>query len=414
MRAMVVVVMLAACRDSHQALLDAALPPRDSFCPTPLRSVCNPLTQAGCCAGEKCTWIVAQRDPKFVGYVGCAPSDPADRQVGEVCTYRHAGTRSSEVDDCARGLVCSDPVAGIGFCKQTCDPQGGSWFGCAEAEACVTYPNLFTSSPTTTPGAGVCDPTCDPLADNDFDGSGSAFEKTGSGCGSDHGCYGFPSYGTPPATAFTCRAEQHPTLALRHRSACTEATGCAGPGSSITVESCSQGYLPLLYERSGSTTAVCIALCKPLDCFAGNCGPDNEHRLGEAPHRCTSEDRVGSFDTSPTGEHCLFLWRREVAEDGTFLPSPWSDQLGACMDLSKYRYDSNGDNKITEDDLPLPPCWQLQDGTGSGTDRSDPLTWFGAADLGCVDSSRAAATSARRHDGVRALPAEIRLLRRQR
>jgi hypothetical protein len=398
-RVVVVVAMLVACGDSYQARPpDASIAPPDNFCLTARSSSCNPLTQAGCAAGEKCTWIVAQRAPQFVGFVGCARS--GDRQLGEACYYSELVAGSPcDADDCGRGLVCSDPVSDFGICKRICDHQVGD---CDGPQACVTYPNLFTSSPTTAPGAGVCDPMCDPLADNDFDGSGSAFEKTGASCGGGDGCYGYPSSGTPPATAFTCRPERNPTLALRHRSACTEATGCAEPGSVITVESCSQGYLPLLYERTGSTTVVCIALCKPLDCFAGNCGPDNEHRLGQAPHRCTSEDRVGSFDTSPTGEHCVFLWRREVAEDGTFLPSPWSDQLGLCMDLSKYRYDSNGDNQLTEADLSLPPCWQLQDGTGSGTDRSDPLTWFGAADLGCVDSSRAPASAARR-DAARAL-----------
>jgi hypothetical protein len=34
---------------------------------------CNPLTQAGCAANEKCTWLLEALMPQYVGRVACAP-----------------------------------------------------------------------------------------------------------------------------------------------------------------------------------------------------------------------------------------------------------------------------------------------------------------------------------------------------
>ncbi|MBL0214557.1 MAG: hypothetical protein IPQ07_11785 [Myxococcales bacterium] len=34
---------------------------------------CNPLTQTGCLANEKCAWIVDQQSPR-IGHIGCAPN----------------------------------------------------------------------------------------------------------------------------------------------------------------------------------------------------------------------------------------------------------------------------------------------------------------------------------------------------
>ena len=59
-----------------------------------------------------------------------------------------------------------------------------------------------------TPLAGLCAPTCDPLLDNDFDGDGATLTRAGTACANvNDGCYGAPSYGTPPVTAFTCEID---------------------------------------------------------------------------------------------------------------------------------------------------------------------------------------------------------------
>ncbi len=373
----VLTLALASCTgcdsDPHVVIPD---PPDSSVEPL----TCNPLTQAGCEVGQKCTWIVDAQMPQYVGHLGCAPSGAVE--VGDGCEFGAPGPDG--YDNCKAGLVCSNYRGGTGVCKTLCDAQGGTPT-CDDSHVCVTYSGLFSASESAPPAAGVCDLACDPLDDNDFDGSGSG-TKTGTTCGSGQGCYGYPSFGTPPATGWSCTTdinaqEVQDTGGLRHRTQCTEANHCADPGPTIYVNSCNQGYLPLMYEASGSTTVICVATCRPLNCYEGNCGSNNDNRLGEAPHRCNAVDRVGTFNTSQNGEHCEFLWRREVDDAGNYLPSPTSDEVGFCVDHSKYKYDSNTDNMP---DTALPACATLPDGFGSGSA-------FGAADLGCVDSTHAGA-----------------------
>ena len=341
--------------------------------------VCNPLTQQGCGFGEKCTWVIDATDPQYVGHIGCVPD--GTKVIGDACSFGVPG--ATGYDDCSAGGVCSAFGASNtpGICKQVCDGVGGDPM-CDAAHACVTYPLLFSTGATSPPAAGVCDQRCDPLADNDFDGSGSALGRTGSACGSATiGCYGYPSHGTPPATAFTCMDERHYDLALRHRSECTTATGCADTGEVIYVNSCNQGYLPLFRESTAVSTTICVAMCAPLDCYAGHCGSNDENRLGAAPHRCMQPDAVGNFGSD---EECEYLWREEIDGSGHVLRSPYSDTLGACFDHSQYLYDPAGGSDLT---TPLPSCKDLPlHGSGSALD---------AVDLGCVSTATAGSSFTR-------------------
>ena len=343
-----------------------------------LHDFCDPLTQTGCYADEKCTWIVDATLPQYVGHIGCVPDGAA--HLGAGCMYGAAG--ATGYDDCARGAVCSGYAQpGLaGVCKQICDIQGGNPV-CDATHSCVQERFLFSSGSTSPAAAGLCEQTCDPLADNDFDGSGSALARTGSACGSaDIGCYGLPSGGTAPRTAFTCMPERNYTASLRHRAECTTATGCADENGEIYVNSCNQGYLPLFRESTAVSTAVCIAMCAPLDCYAGHCGSGDVNRIGAAPHRCTTPDALGTFGSD---ESCEYLWREEVDGQDTWLPSANSNAVGFCFDHSQYLYDPSGGNNPT---IPYPSCEQLQL-HASGSDRTMPLTYFGAVDFGCVSTT---------------------------
>ncbi|HUS28370.1 MAG TPA: hypothetical protein VMZ53_07675 [Kofleriaceae bacterium] len=370
-------------------------------------TTCDPLKQTGCAANEKCTWLLDALMPQYVGHIGCAPDGAAN--VGEQCVYGAPGT--SGYDNCKKGTVCGNYRGGMDVCKALCDQQGGMP-ECDATHVCVIYSKLFATSDTTPPAAGVCDLACDPFADNDFDGSG-AMTKTGTTCGSGQGCYGYPSYGTPPKTGWSCtrdinNAEAQP-IGLRHRVQCTEDNNCADAGPTIYTNSCNQGYLPLLRESTTVSTTICVAICKPLSCYNGNCGTNDIKRKGEGGNACTSNDRVAGASvmmthdtaaTHPNDEQCEFLWRREIdAMSGDYLPSETKDTVGFCFDHSQYQYDSNGDNVA---DIDLPPCGALVQGFGSGSDLTDPLTYWGAADLGCVTSDEAGVNMAQ---GKAKLPA---------
>jgi hypothetical protein len=342
----------------------------------PIEDLCNPLSQAGCQPGHKCTWVIDATDPQYVGHVGCVPD--GEKDIGEPCTYGAAG--ATGYDDCEQGGVCSTftQPGTQGVCKPACDINGGNPM-CDATHACVTYSRLFSTGSTSPPAAGVCDPTCDPLADNDFDGSAGSQTRAGSGCGSDPriGCYGYPSEGTPPVTAFTCKGDinSDPDKGLRHRAECTVATGCADTGDVIYVNSCNQGYLPLFRESTAVSTAICVAMCAPLDCYAGHCGSNDENRLGAAPHRCMPPDAVGNFGSD---EECQYLWANELDGSGRLLRSPYSDTVGFCLDHSQYLYDPAGGSDLT---TPLPSCKDLPlEGSGSALD---------AVDLGCVSTATA-------------------------
>ncbi len=354
---------------------------------------CNPLLNTGCPANQKCAWLVDAIMPNYVGHIGCAPD--GTKNIGESCTYGAAG--ETGFDDCKFGGVCTNfrnpMTTPTGTCKAVCDQQGGSP-ACDSSHVCVVYSNLYDLGETTPAAAGVCNVSCNPLEDNDFDGTGTDFTRPGTTCGSAaEGCYGFPSGGTPPVSGFSCTRDIHYGNAtfFGHRHVCDVASGCADPMTMRPYQnSCNQGYLPLLREAPGTTSVVCVAVCEPDNCFMGNCGTTaTANQVGKTratgpSHRCTPEDRVGDF--SVAGEHCQFLWRSEIdSATRMFLPSQWSDKLGFCYNHAIYQYDSNMDNTV---DMNLPPCGMLADGFGEGTDPAMPLTYFGAADLGCVDSTR--------------------------
>jgi len=353
-----VLVAVMACGGSGPGprpicLCDA--PPGDAT------STCDVLTQSGCPALEKCTWIVDATTPYYVGHIGCALDGSA--QVGAACEFGAAG--ATGYDSCQKGAVCSTfqhPMT-TGVCEPICDQQGGSP-SCDAAHACIVEPNLFSTGSSTPAAAGVCETTCDPLADNDFDGPGSALARTGSACGSaTNGCYGLPSHGTSPATAFRCMPELHYATPLRHRAECNFPTGCADPDGVFYANSCNQGYLPVLRESTSVSTIVCVALCQPVDCYAGNCGINDVNRLGATPHRCMAPDAVGAFGSD---EECQYLWAQELDAGGHWLRSSVSDTVGICVDHAAYG---------------MPPCASLPlHGSGSGYD---------AASLGCVSSQTA-------------------------
>ena len=387
-------------------------------------ATCNPLTQTGCDAGNMCTWIydlVSADGTNILGHVGCAPD--GDKAVAASCTRNAAGAQGW--DDCAKGGFCRVKrelvgPGGGGVCEAICDNNGGAPT-CGSAAACVAYNGIFDVSGTNV--AGVCDVKCDPFADNDFLHAGSgAPNRPGTKCQPYEGCYGFPnrvSLATP--TSFSCAREYNTDL--HDRDTCTATSGNSLTSSnpltrvacSTASNGCSEGYMPVLIETTGSMVGVCTAMCKPADCYAGHCGGSNQlttNLTGDpaSGHRCETANIVGATSFVPAtpgtgsnavnGTGCTYNWTFEIDTQGMYYPSPFSDTLGWCEQHDLYKYDSNQDGMYTDADESIPKCDLIAtQGYGTHMKASDGTCTaangcFGAADFGCVSKATAGAPPA--------------------
>jgi len=360
------------CKGSRcgvQPVPDTA-PPADTAIPPPN---CNVLTQAGCEAGEKCTWFEDDMSSPPIGHIGCAPQ--GDKAIGAACTTGAPG--ATGFDDCVGGSVC---VGGV--CEAICDHQGGTP-ACAEGFGCVRISGLFGPAMSTEPpAAGVCEPSCDPIADNDFDGSGAASTRTGSACGSDVrvGCYGNIS-DSGDRTHFICAPPAQGTETLVHRNVI--------PANLQYLNACHPGYtIAFGIDATGSTNVDCYSFCAPGNSYMGSATHEPNGKPG---HQCrvASSGRTGNFGAIATettnGEHCMYSWLFEVTDAGTIRKSPTSDTVGICWDHSKYQIDH--DQMPSTPTIAIPPCGQLP---------LNPMTGLGAESFGCVDSTLSGATIERR------------------
>jgi hypothetical protein len=129
MRRVLVLVIVAACgggSDGPSKMVDAPAGPKDAAADAKVfldaaivlidapkadagttSGLCNPLTQAGCVTGEKCTWLLDALMPTYVGHIGCAPVGTAT--VGQACMYGAPGVTG--YDACAAGASCAATIA---------------------------------------------------------------------------------------------------------------------------------------------------------------------------------------------------------------------------------------------------------------------------------------------------------------
>lgn len=335
---------------------------------------CNPLTQTGCDAGEKCTWINDQDNPP-IGHVGCAPEGGVGGTplaLGAACTDPVAGPMG--YDDCMKGTVCL-----TGECKQICDVNGGAPT-CDANHACSRYADFFESGGTAV--AGVCDPGCDPLTQDLKIGTNKV------ACGSPNasmpskGCYGFSEYSCAPAgsTSWPLTDRMMPR------------TNAAG---NPYLNGCAPGFIPLFYEMTGSTKTLCTGFCSALEIDnRPNIGTPpltpaqrakgNPAALGKLPlsAAAVAGDATCNADKkgSEASSQCHFLWwYLEDTSTGelpaVFDQGPYRDTLGVCMAISHFMYDSDMD---MTPDTQYPDCATLPPRSSSTTGDTDD-----AADWGC-------------------------------
>jgi hypothetical protein len=198
---------------------------------------CNPVTQQGCADGEKCSWIVAQVTPSFLGQTACVRDGNVDvggacsdscipkgsTEIGEPCSETNAPDSAANppivgTDDCAAGGICVNSE-----CKAICQGQDS----CAAEQACVSYGDLFTEAED----IGACSATCDPLIQD---------------CGEGFGCYVDPFPGKGYAT---CESELHPER--------TQDTICTAGDCSLN--GCAAGFGPWLSNADDETVCTRIS-----------------------------------------------------------------------------------------------------------------------------------------------------------
>jgi hypothetical protein len=333
---------------------------------------CNPVSQTGCMAGEKCTWVVdidGSQNMNESGHVGCAPVGAAPVAEGGMCNDATAAVNAG-VDDCAAGTLC---IAKL--CKPICDPQvAGAAAGSCKADfACSRYAGVFESAGTAI--AGVCDPQCDPLT-----------QQLKVGIGSHEAC-GSADPTKPTSTCvygsrfanFTCAPVVNATLYARtdRQTPFANLQGLPYPNG------CAPGFVPFFIESQGSMKTLCSGLCKAVKMdktiFADVATPANVKPWGDmaalgkltaeaAPKAgnavCTVGVKGSIAPTDPqTGagtEDCRFLWfPLAISNGGVTRPvdTPYNNTLGICFAYSKFvAVDTNGD---MTPDAPEKSCSEL-------------------------------------------------------
>ncbi len=208
--------------------------------------VCNPLTQTGCAANQKCTWIIDTYNGNTpTGHLGCVPNGSV--ATGQACLVGTGGAMATGADNCQKGLVCNSDI-----CKTVCDAAGGAPT-CGTTASCATYASLFANQGEVA-AAGVCDPNCDPL---------TQMVGTTAACGSPDpanptkGCYGY--WFDKGRSRFTCAKAGNPNAKQDFVLA-----------NARFINSCAPGFFSGLQMGTGSMQAICSAHCNPADVYQGH------------------------------------------------------------------------------------------------------------------------------------------------
>ncbi len=279
--------------------------------------VCNPVTQAGCEAGEKCAQLVESADP-FLARTACVPDGTVAE--GQACTRGEAGAATG-FDDCAAGYDCTN-----GVCTEICDvgpPDGcradGEAFG--EGSFCTLYEGLFTDE------IGVCVAGCNPIADDLVDGV-----LVNERCAAAEGCY-------LNATRGVAACANVPVDAVET----TQNDDCYGPASGgCYLNGCASGFTALLNNRPEEADGtVCARYCEPDDTHTNNDG--NSEGKNEA---CSTVNlgQAGGTNGNSSQHQCRFI--ENFYSNTTEVPSTigmcvpvTSNDGGSWADCEEYDHD---------------------------------------------------------------------------
>lgn len=352
---------------------------------------CNPVTQSGCDAGEKCAHIVERADDpetsadEFLGRTACVPD--GDKQAGEECSTGEAGPMG--YDDCAAGYACN------GTCVAICDvPQQ---MGCeATSGTCVLYEHNFGDVGDGTT-VGLCAPSCDVVTQTMNDDAGDPSETEcpdatlPNGDVREGACYlqvglAVTSCATTPGGA----------------AGATQGKPCFGPESApdrCYLNGCAGGYIDWWIDPTMSQPrALCTAYCAHVDTYreTAEAEPVGDAAGDEAVRACKGE--VIAADPAFTGPYTCrnlqsyigFLREGVVIPEGdTRFDREWGlcagaeieESMGACSDLIKDAFVEAHDGDGTDDDENY--CLAAEDLNEDGMLNDLDVT---KCPIGCVSS----------------------------
>jgi hypothetical protein len=255
---------------------------------------CNPVSQTGCEADEKCSWLTVSRDP-YLGRTACVPDGAVP--VDGACETGEPGEETG-FDDCVAGSICN-----YGICRSICSISPDS---CGDGFACGRYSRLFTDDSAR--NIGECDPTCDPLAQ---------------GCEEGFGCYLQLSTGVATCTGA-------PVEELTQGDRCLAPEGEAG----CYLNGCSPGWASVPFWLMGEQ-ALCTAYCEPVSTWVEDPEGDGVDTtvMGDADgtdeYPCSVE-RIGAV-----GQQCRYF--NSISFQDGFLDQV-DDRFGWCAEPTHELY----------------------------------------------------------------------------
>jgi len=309
-------------------------------------SVCNPVSNTGCDAGQKCTWINITDE---LGTIGCVEDGTVE--TNGACEYGDLG-ESTGFDNCVHGNICIG-----GLCEGTCVLATGE--GCDANSNCSAY-NIFANGEEN-PAYGACDANCDPVTQDRWDDAamcGSTAESIAAGT-PNRGCFlNFDDNGLPadPGGCAPVPGTVNNAHATNPFTQDANGYGPDGlvPSQDITAYSngCEAGYAPLLRSANNTTAPlICMAYCLPGETYLGN--DANENGLDGSAYEC--EDRGAAT------HECQYFW---LFEGSATIPPTHTDGIGFCWTPENYLIALQDDE--VEDD-PWPRCGDIPN-----TDNDDP------------------------------------------
>ncbi len=258
---------------------------------------CNPVTQTGCAAGEKCAQIVENLEP-FVARTDCVPEGGVP--VGQSCS-RCDGELG--YDNCAAGSHCSN-----GSCSEICnvgsDTCRSGNEGPFEGSYCTLFQGVFTDS------IGLCVAACNPVEDTVVGGS-----IANNDCAATEGCYLNATRGTA-----ACSVVPAPAVDV------TQNDDCYGPASGgCFLNGCASGFVALLNNApENADGTVCARYCTPVNTHsnaqAGAAGVND--KCGAA-----ALGAVGGTNGEPAEHQCRFV--QNFYSNTDLVP----EEVGMCVPI---------------------------------------------------------------------------------